>query len=499
MSLFAMVRRALAQRRLSSILTSLGVALGVMLVVAVLMIYVQVKAYYDAQGGTYPLVVGAEGYDLQLVQNVVYHTDRSPGNVPFSRYEKLRDEPWTRHVVPYALGDSFRGYRVVGTTNGIFDPIVEPRRGKPIEFEEGGRPFFHDPLVLRRIVEIVEKGGAVAPSDRPDVVKEAVVGSEVARKLKLKLGDEIEPTHGVEGDKKHENTHLWKVVGVMKPTGTATDRVVYVSLESFLGIEDHLYGGRMPDGSAGISAILVWPKGPVALAMMTPRLDSEPGIQAARPAEVIRTKLYDVHLKPAQRTLLMVTLFNVLTGVVGVGVALYNTMSERRREIAILRAVGAKRSFIVGLLVAEAGTIAAAGALGGLVFARGFLLAMKLGVASFGLFGGSVAYEPEPWTFETAPVADLWSYDRKEAPSISLGGFDVFRVGEPKEPAPSGEPDRVSVTLLGIGPFDAPKEPQLPIDVMAFVGALLVGGLAGLLPALKGYRTPVAENLAPVA
>lgn len=496
MSLFAMVRRALAQRKVGSILTAFGVGLGVMLVVAVLMIYVQVKAYYDAQGGSYPLIVGAEGYDLQLVQNVVYHSDRSPGNVPYSRYAKLRDEPWVKHAVPYAVGDSFRGFRVVGTTDELFD-VVEPRKGVRLTFAQG-RKFTFDRAVLQQVVEVIERGGAVPEDRKPKLVKEAVVGHEVARKLGLKIGDLIEPTHGLEGEKKHDNTYLWTLVGILAPTASAVDRVVYVGIDTFLGIDDHLLGGRMPNGEAGISAILVWPKGRIAGLTFGLRLDAEPGIQAVRPSEVIRTKLYDLHLKPAQRTLLMVTLFNVLTGVVGIGVALYNTMNERRREIAILRAVGAKRGFIVRLLVGEATAIAAAGAVGGLVMARLLLLAMQLGVAQFGLFGQGVSYEPDPWRAETAPVVDLWSDEKP--PQLKIGSFDLFTVGEPPAEAKSeAGRERVGLTVLGMGPFDVPREPRLPIDVMALLGAVLVGGLAGLLPALKGYRTPVAENLAPIS
>jgi putative ABC transport system permease protein len=499
MSLFAMVRRALAQRKLGTFLTAFGVALGVMLTTAVLMIYVQVKAYYDAQGGSYPCVVGAEGYDLQLVQNVVYHTDRSPGNVPYAKYRALLKEPWVKHAVPYAVGDSFRGYRVVGTTDGIFDPIVEPKKGTPLAFAEG-RKFAFDPAVLQQVIDLIERGGAVPDDRKPKLVKEAVVGAEVAKRLKLKIGEQIEPTHGLEGDKKHENTYLWTVVGILKPTGTAVDRVIYIGLDSFLGIDDHLLGGRMPDGSAGISAILLWTKGRIALATMVPRLDAEQGIQAVRPAEVIRTKLYDVHLKPAQKTLLMVTLFNVLTGIVGVGVALYNTMNERRREIAILRAVGARRGFIVRLLVGEATAIAAAGALGGLVLSRAFLFAMQIGVADFGLFGKSVSFEPDPWRMETAAVWDFLPDDRETPANWSLGSFAVFKVEERPEPASGDAADRVvGLTVLGMGPFEAPREPRLPIDFLALFGAVSVGALAGFLPAMKGYRTPVAENLAPLS
>jgi putative ABC transport system permease protein len=496
---FAMVRRALAQRKVGTILTALGVALGVMLVVAVLMIYVQIKAYYDAQGGGYPAVVGAEGYDLQLVQNVVYHADRSPGNIPYERYKQLKAERWVRLAVPYGVGDSFRGFRVVGTTDEVFDPIVQPRKGVSLEFAEG-RAFKTDYDALERVVDMVKVGGAVPEERRPKLIFEAVIGAEVARKLKLKVGDRIEPTHGVEGSKKHQDESFWTVVGVLKPTATAVDRVVYIGLDTFLGIEDHVAGGRLPSGEAGISAVLLWPKGKTTLATMLPRLDSEQGIQAVRPSEVIRTKLYDLHLKPAQRTLLMVTLFNVLTGIVGVGVALYNTMNERRREIAILRAVGAKRRFIVRLLVGEATVIAGVGAVGGLVLARTFLLMMQLGVANFGLFGQNVSYTPDPWRFETAPVLDLWPEDALDPPRVAIGSFDLWAVGSPPEGGAGDDvTSRVSLTVAGLGPFVVSREVRLPIDLLAIVGAVFVGALAGLLPALKGYRTPVAENLAPLS
>ncbi|HYC77000.1 MAG TPA: FtsX-like permease family protein [Planctomycetota bacterium] len=455
MSLWSMVLRSLAQRRLGAGLTAFGVALGVMLVVTVLALYSQITAYYDAQGASYPMVIGAEGYDLQLVQNVVYHTDRSPGLMKYGRYDALRKEPWVRLAVPYAVGDAFRGYRVVGTTDGIFNPAFQPRKGAPLEIASG-RPFVHDPAALQGMIELVERGGSGPPEARPKIAFEATVGAEVAERLGLKIGDRIEPTHGVEGGKAHEHVQLWDVTGVLKRTGTAIDRVVFINLESFYGIEDHLVGGRLPTGEAGLSAVLVWPKGPMELVIRTPRLDAEEGIQAVRPAEVIRTKLYDQHLKPAQQTLLWVTLFNVLTGVVGVAVALYNTMNERRREIAVLRAVGARRSFILRLLVGEAAMIAAIGAAVGLLLARVLLYALATGAADFGLFGRGLAFDADPW-------GATW--------------VDVF-------------------VLEG---DDADRTVRLPADALAFVGAVLVGAVAGLLPALKGYRTPVAENLAPTS
>ena len=193
MTLFMMAARSLAQRPLGTALTAYSVALGVMLTSAIVALEHQFKENYRNQGSGYPLVVGAKGSALQLVLNVVYHQDKSPGNIPFKVYRELADAKEVKLAVPYAVGDAFRGFRVVGTTDAIFDKTFQPLPDMPLRVRAGGRPFKFDEHLLDHAIEEIETvAGAMGAASRGasdgeehhthdhDLVMEAVCGSAVA-------------------------------------------------------------------------------------------------------------------------------------------------------------------------------------------------------------------------------------------------------------------------------------------------------------------------------
>jgi putative ABC transport system permease protein len=450
MSLFRMVLRSLAQRPLGTALTILSVALGVMLTSAIVALEHQFKENYRNQGSGFPLVVGAKGSSLQLVLNVVYHRDKSPGNIPFKVYRELAEHEAVRLAVPYAVGDAFRGFRVVGTTDAIFSETFKPLPNVSLRIREG-RPFAFDEHLLDHAIEKIETvAAAMGASTRAgdegdhcdhhhDLVMEAVAGATVAETLNLKVGQQIEPTHGVEGEKEHDHEHLWTLTGILERTGTALDRVIFINLDSFYGIEEHQAGARLETGDAGLSSVIVYPKGGVWKALLLGRLSKRSDLQVASPSEVIRG-LLDV-VGNVDRYFLIVAVFVVIVGLLSVGVSLYNTMNERRREIAILRAIGARRRTILAQLMGEASVIAVVGAVIGLALGR------LLMVAARGWIARDAGFSPDPW----APTPVL------------IGGREIWA----------------------------------EILLVAVVG--VVGAIAGLLPALKGYRTDVASNLAPTS
>jgi putative ABC transport system permease protein len=451
-TLFRMALRSLAQRPLGTALTAFSVALGVMLTSAIVAIEHQFKENYRNQGSGYPLVVGAKGSALQLVLNVVYHQDKSPGNIPFKVYRELEADNAVKLAVPYAVGDAFHGFRVVGTTDAIFNKTFGPLPDTPLRLK-AGRPFRFDEHLLEHAIEEIETvAGAMKAASRGagdgeehcthdhDLVMEAVCGSAVAQKLKLEVGARIEPTHGIEGGKEHEHEHLWTLVGILEPTGTALDRVVFINLDSFYGIPEHQAGGRIAEtGDAGLSSVIVYPRGGVLKATLMGKLSKRSDLQVANPSEVIR-QLLDM-VGNVDRYFLLVALFVVAVGVLSVGVSLYNTMNERRREIAILRAIGARRSTIIRQLLLESAGIAVLGSLAGLLLGRLLVLAAGDWIAK------DAGFTPNPWT---------WT-------PLEIGGRVFW------------------------------AEPLLVLVVAA------VSAIAGLLPALKGYRTDVASNLAPIS
>ncbi len=451
MSLWQRILRSLGLRKISTTMTALNVALGVMLVAAILSLAHQVSVNYRNQGSGFPIVLGSpKGSGLDLVLNTVYHLGTSPGNMPFRVYTELMGEKAVKLAIPYAVGDSFRGYRVIGTTDAIFNDVFRPLPDRPLRVREG-RPFAFDAHRLEHAIEEVESlRPASAPADDDhghghdhEPPAEAVIGSDVARALGLKVGDKIEPTHGVEGGKQHEHEHLWDLVGILEPTGTTLDRVVFINLDSFYEIPEHQKGARLSEtGEAGLSATIVYPQGGVWKGVLLGRLKKRTDIQVANPSEEIR-KLLDT-VGDTYSLFLFVAVLVVIVGVSSVAVALYNTMNERRREIAILRAIGAGRRTVVAQIVGEATLISILGCVGGIFLSRVLL---------------------------------IWMRDLVAARS----GFT---------------PDAGWAT-----PFPPGAEHPLPwfvsTESVILFGVAVVGALAGLLPAIKGYRTDVATNLAP--
>jgi len=446
LNLLTMIGRGLGARRTSTGLTALGVALGVMLISAMLAVGRQVADVYRNQGSAFPIILGAKGSALQLVLNVVYQLDQSPGLIPFSVYREMQNTPWVKLAVPYAVGDSYRGFRVVATTDAIFDPSFQPLPGRPLALRAGRALRVERPLLDGALARIEQSGSVEDEDDETAPPSDAVVGSAVAEHLGLRLGANIEPTHGIEGGKAHENRRTWTVVGILKPTATAIDRVIFIGLDSFFGIEEHLVGGRLPSSDPGrwqaaLSAVVVFPRVAAARTMMLPQLNRRGDIQAASASREIRKLLQIVG--DVEQLFVVLASGIVAVGVLSVAVALYNTMNERRREVAILRALGARRRTVLLLLVGEAAAIAAAGAVVGLGLGRALV-------------------------FAVAP--------RIEA--ITGLAPDVFRWTEVVD--------------------DVPGLRSVPAEVLIPVAVAVVGALSGLLPGIRGYRTPVASNLGAV-
>lgn len=444
MNLATMIGRGLGARRTSAGLTALGVALGVMLTSAMLTVGRQVADVYRNQGSAFPIILGAKGSALQLVLNVVYQLDQSPGLIPFSVYREMQNTSWVKLAVPYAVGDSYRGFRVVATTDAIFDPSFQPLPGRPLALR-AGRPLRVERPLLDAALARIEQSGSVDDEDDETAAppSDAMVGSAVAEHLGLRIGALIEPTHGIEGGKAHEKRRTWTVLGILMPTGTAIDRVIFIGLDSFFGIEEHLVGGRLPSSDPGrwqaaLSAVVVFPRVAAARTMMLPQLNKRGDIQAASASREIRKLLQIVG--DVEQLFVVLASGIVAVGVLSVAVALYNTMNERRREVAILRALGARRRTVLLLLVGEAAAIAAAGAVVGLLLGRALV-------------------------FMVAPKIE----------AITGLAPDVFRWTEVVDDVP--------------GFRSIPAEVLIPILVAA------VGALSGLLPGIRGYRTSVASNL----
>ena len=222
--------RGLRQYAFSTIVASLAIALAGGLFLGTWKIKEEAKNAFSRSAGGFDAVLGARGSKLQLVLNGLFHLEASPGNLSWEQYELIRATRGVSEAYPIAVGDNYHGYRLVGTLPEMFEKH-EWRTGRRYKAQPGGRFF-------------------------TDNAKEALVGAFAARKLGLKVGDKFHPYHGLtfKEDAKHKD--LYVVVGVLEPTGTPTDKVIWIPIK---GIQ--LMDGHNPKTATDVSAVLLNLKG----------------------------------------------------------------------------------------------------------------------------------------------------------------------------------------------------------------------------------------------
>ncbi len=369
MTLFTIVRKNLTKRGLSTSLTVLSVSVGVALVLAVATIQTQTEAAYTQTSVGYDLILAAKGSPMQSTLNTIYHLEQSTGVVPFALYEAALTDPRVEQVYPIYVGDSYRGIRVIGTS-AAFLRFGEPIKGRSFGFAEGG-PF--------------------------QGLNQVVLGSEAARRSGLSLGDTLVIAHGLTeaapGAETMEHDHLpVTVVGILAPTGTAHDRVMFTSFKTTAALHqpvshDHDHTAVDPADIivTQLDAVLVRMKNKqsavqVAGVINYPTPDNPfMRMQMARdPFFAFKTEIMAVIpsvqisnllsiVGNAERVLSWVSRFVVIIALLSVLIGLYNTMEGRRRDLAIFRTLGARRSTLLGVMMLESSAIVAIGSLIGYV------------------------------------------------------------------------------------------------------------------------------------
>lgn len=373
MSLWKIAWRSIQQRSLASTLTAVSMALGVALVVAVLVIHGVIDKSFRRSAQGYDLIIGPKGSRLDLVLNTVYHMGRPVGTIPYRYYTELADQRFAAEVetaVPICMGDSFSGFRVIGTNPDMFDKL-EYLDGQKYTFQPGGRNFDWN-----------------APF-------EAVVGATAARKTGMKVGDTFRPVHGESGE--GEEHQPFTVVGILEPTGTPIDRAFFINIKGFYTLHTVEAAEEKPGSGAAssesaqapekaqaasashhgedeqkISAVLVvTQKNDYQRAMAFPRrVVEELDVQAVAPAEEI-DRLFRGLVGDIQVVLLILAVLIVVVAGIGIMVSIYNSMNDRRREIAIMRALGARRSTVMAVILVESILLALGGGAIGVLLGHG--------------------------------------------------------------------------------------------------------------------------------
>ena len=340
-------------RWLVSLLTIFGISTGVALVCAVLALRHESERALSRDAGLYDLVAGGKGSPLQLVLSSVYHLDSPTGNIPYKEYERIRSDPRVEWAAPIGLGDNYLGYRIIGTEKHFFDL---PDREGNLFFELAEGDVFQD---------------------RFDVV----LGSQVAQASGLKIGDSFFGTHGlieVAGAEVHRD-FPYRVSGILAPSGTAQDRAIFGTLKSVWEIhetEDLLHSAIQ--GSAIMAdhktrettAILVRLETPGLRLWMADEIrEGTDGIAAIPINEIMRFQ--QGILGPVQQILLAIAGVVVAVSCLTVLITLHQAAERRRRDIAILRSLGAYRREVATLVFAEGLLLTGGGILLGLLIGHG--------------------------------------------------------------------------------------------------------------------------------
>jgi putative ABC transport system permease protein len=390
MNLLTIAWKSLRLRALSSALTAFSVSLGVMLMIAVLVINGIVGDTFSQRNVGASLVVGPPGSDLAMVLSAIYRVGNPGEPLPYRFYRDVllgKDQEWSNwieYAIPMTMGDVTEqgSFPIVGTTPQYFGVEYGPGRKYSLKGELLYQPF------------------------------EAVIGSRVARENNWDVGSELKLVHGgAESD--HVHDEKFKVVGVLAPTGTPNDRTVFINIEGFYMISGHekppqeaidrlrafgfevtpaqekaiLAAGDhsnhdhgdhaghdhgIPDDLKEVSFILVRTKTVPQSIMLSSKLNDGVIAQAVNPIFPMNALMKNV-VGNVRVLLLFLTGLIVIVAGVGIFVSIYNSMADRKREIAIMRALGAQRTTVFSIILGEAILLCVGGGLLGLLLGHGLV------------------------------------------------------------------------------------------------------------------------------
>ncbi|MDA0834404.1 MAG: ABC transporter permease [Planctomycetota bacterium] len=420
MNLFSISFHSLRQRWLSSSMTLLSVALGVMLMVTVLIVNGIMDRMFSQSASGYDLIIGPKGSALQLVLNSIYRVSAPIENLPYLYYLELLKDKRIENAIPLAIGDVTQegAFPIVGTVSKFFDVDYIPGKRFRVKGDYLQQPF------------------------------DSVIGSVVARENGWGVGDQFTMVHG--GAEGHVHDEKFTIRGVLAPTGTPNDKTVFVHLEGFYLLDDHEKPGHeavnrwrefngldplkgdelqaeikrwgieahdhathgeedghhhhahgLTDIQKEVTAVLINMAGKKygAFAQIQFENEMKEGFkaQAANPAKEIYWLMTNV-VGSVRAILVVLTGLIIIVSGVGIFVSIYNSMSERKKEIAIMRALGASRGTVFSIILLESILLCVGGGLGGVLLGHGLVF------LSADIIEGRTGVLINPWAFEIMEV-----------------------------------------------------------------------------------------------
>ena len=332
-NLFHLSSRGIKQFIFSSLIASLSIAMAGGLFLSTWKIKEGAQKSFKLSSSGFDAVLGARGSKLQLILNAIFHLEESPGNLDWEQYEIINNTRGVKEAYPLAVGDNYMGFRIVGTIPSLLTEH-EWQENTQYELNQGGRVF-------------------------SESNKEAVVGSFVSSRLGLKVGDTFHPYHGLTFNESSKHDDIYVVVGILSATGTPADKVIWVPIKGIQHMEGHA-----TEYANSISAVLVKFKG-IAAGMELSMKYNRQGNQATLAWPIARTLAeFFKRLVWFEEILKAIAYLIALMSSLIILATLRNSMSERKRDFAILRCLGASRTFVTQVVLGQSLIIAFMGALG---------------------------------------------------------------------------------------------------------------------------------------
>ncbi len=347
---------------MTTALTILSIALSTALLIGVELVRTGGRESFTNTISQTDLIVGARGGSLQLLLYTVFHMGTATNNISYATYERLKHHPAVQWTIPYSLGDSHRGFRVIATTEDFYREY-RYRRDRQVQFATGRAPV---------------------------AAFEVAIGAEVARTLGYHPDQMIVVAHGLVSGKglPDHKEHPFRIVGILQRTATPIDRALYVTLEGMTAIHagwqqtpDQRQPQKHPPGTVSqsppapeqITAFLLRSRSRIDTLQLQREINTfaEEPLMAIIPGVTLSELWRGIGY--VEQTLWIVTILVLTVGLLSMLIALYASLNERRREMAVLRALGASPRRILSLLIIESGFLSIVGIGFGIGFMYGIL------------------------------------------------------------------------------------------------------------------------------
>lgn len=349
MNLFKISIANLREKKLNSFLSALLLTLGIGMISLLLLLNKQLDEQFRRNLKGIDMVVGAKGSPLQVILSSIYQIDAPTGNIPLAEVNALRRNPFVKTVIPLSMGDNYQGFRILGTT----------------------------PKYIEHFNAKLAQGHLYNAS------MEVTIGSKVARESKLKVGDEFSGSHGLDSEGEKHAEKKYKVTGIFAPSGTVVDQLIITRLSSVWDIHEH---GEHEGGEEGhseqsghtdpepdeegkdVTSALIQFRNPMGLMTIPRQINENTSMQAALPSIEIN-RLFSL-LGVGIETLRTLALIIISIAGVSVFISLYNSLKDRKYEMALMLSMGATRSRLFLMLLIEGLSLAVIGFFAGIIAAR---------------------------------------------------------------------------------------------------------------------------------